>query len=775
MADVADRVLSVLNKTGLGIVLLLEDIHWMDSASLRLLTHLVPMVSNEQLLIIGTLRTDFNDRSPIELPTAVTTISLGGFTAEELAVGLGARYPDANSADVEKAANRLIDVTGGNPLATMGMIVQLERSGATNLVRRLSDVRSISPLQPSGADPLDTAVEAVLSGLSDNDRKLLGTAAIIESLDVATVARYTDTDPQTVSEAIRRAHQAGIVDYSSNPPLFAHALLAAGLRDRIEHDQAIRLHAARCQELTAASDASLWHQALKHAQHSQGLISGGQITELADRAAHVALDELAYEDAIELFGIASEYAASDEPGSVRAQRMLDMATAHQRMGTMNEAYDLFRNAAKVAGQAGNAQLQAQAAIGFALPTDWRAGNLEALELVAKAEDASISPAASIQLSALQAVLEMRIPQRSELGSQWSWVLRPQIAQPRASEALQRAEQLGDPLTLLIANSAWRSTHRAPQYLEQRIARSRRALDLAVKLKQNDFLAEAAVRVTVDSIESGNPLLADEAVAMIRWAADRTQDRRVAWRALALESFLASLHGDWETHDRYREQALATGQIAQVPGALPVYLGQGAYRCLALKDLQMIRDSRQVMSLVGHHPLGAAAISYGFAILGDDESAKQHLENSLRLQDDEASLLQALAWCAQSATLLADDALSTQVLERIQPWRQRTAIDADATGSSGPLEPIVNALAATLDIEDGQQSASGDTYLALLTKRETLVLEAISRGLTNREIADELHFSLATVRRATMSIYNKLQVRGRSEAVKRAVQLNLLDS
>lgn len=774
MADIADRVLSVLSEAGLPVVLILEDIHWMDSASLRLLQHIVPMVSNEALLIIATLRTDFNGRSSVDLPTSVTMIALGGLTQSDLAVGLATVYPDADPGEVTRAANRLVELTGGNPLAAMGIILQLERSGSDHLIRRLTEVRGLSPLRPSDADPLDTAVEAVLAGLSENERHLLGIAALIESLDLNTVARYAKTDPGDVSYVFEQAAKLGVVDLSVNPPWFAHALLAAGLRDRVPNDQAIEVHADRCRELAAASDPTYWHKALEHGQNSQGLVSPSEIAELADRAAAVASDEFAYEDAIELYGIATEYASQDEPGSVRARRLLAMATAHERLGSMTQAWDLFRSAARIAAQTGNRELQAQAAIGFAMPTDWRAGNLEALQLIGQAQNAGAPQADSIQLSALQAVLEMRIPQKSELGSQWSWVLRPRIAQPRAEKALQAAQELDDPRTLLIAQAAWRTTHRGPSHLARRLAISHRTLDLAVELKHNDYIAEGVVRLTVDAIESGNRPLADEAVATLRWAADRTRDQRLNWRALILEGFMASLVGDWEGYDRCRAQALEIGQAAEAPGALPVFITQGAYRCLAVKDKELLEESRQVMNLVSHHPLGAAAIGYGFAILGEDDLAKQYLESSLLQQDDESSVLVCLAWCAQGATLLGDPELSARILELITPWRDRVAVDADATTYAGPLEPIVAALEANGSAPDIDRSLQV-VKPSLLTPRETLVLEAISRGLTNSEIAEELHFSLATVRRDTMSIYAKLQVRGRSEAVKRALQLGLLVS
>ena len=61
----------------------------------------------------------------------------------------------------------------------------------------------------------------------------------------------------------------------------------------------------------------------------------------------------------------------------------------------------------------------------------------------------------------------------------------------------------------------------------------------------------------------------------------------------------------------------------------------------------------------------------------------------------------------------------------------------------------------------------------LTAREQEVLKLIAAGLTNREIADQLVISAETVKKHTASIYGKLAVRSRREAVARARKLALL--
>jgi LuxR family maltose regulon positive regulatory protein len=61
----------------------------------------------------------------------------------------------------------------------------------------------------------------------------------------------------------------------------------------------------------------------------------------------------------------------------------------------------------------------------------------------------------------------------------------------------------------------------------------------------------------------------------------------------------------------------------------------------------------------------------------------------------------------------------------------------------------------------------------LSERELEVLRLLAAGLSNREIAEELYLSINTVKTHTKSIYGKLGVRSRTQAVNRARELELL--
>ena len=61
----------------------------------------------------------------------------------------------------------------------------------------------------------------------------------------------------------------------------------------------------------------------------------------------------------------------------------------------------------------------------------------------------------------------------------------------------------------------------------------------------------------------------------------------------------------------------------------------------------------------------------------------------------------------------------------------------------------------------------------LSQRELEVLQLIAQGLSNQEISERLFLALSTVKGHNRSIFDKLQVQRRTEAVARARELGLL--
>lgn len=61
----------------------------------------------------------------------------------------------------------------------------------------------------------------------------------------------------------------------------------------------------------------------------------------------------------------------------------------------------------------------------------------------------------------------------------------------------------------------------------------------------------------------------------------------------------------------------------------------------------------------------------------------------------------------------------------------------------------------------------------ISKRELEVLESISQGLSNQQIADKLFVSLNTIKTHSSNLFLKLEVSRRTQAVQRAKELRLI--
>jgi LuxR family maltose regulon positive regulatory protein len=91
----------------------------------------------------------------------------------------------------------------------------------------------------------------------------------------------------------------------------------------------------------------------------------------------------------------------------------------------------------------------------------------------------------------------------------------------------------------------------------------------------------------------------------------------------------------------------------------------------------------------------------------------------------------------------------------------------------PPAYAVNLLTAFTGKTSPKSPASPRTTAEILSKREIELLGLIADGQSNKEIAAGLVISIGTVKRHTVNIFNKLDVKNRTEAVARARELGLL--
>jgi LuxR family maltose regulon positive regulatory protein len=148
--------------------------------------------------------------------------------------------------------------------------------------------------------------------------------------------------------------------------------------------------------------------------------------------------------------------------------------------------------------------------------------------------------------------------------------------------------------------------------------------------------------------------------------------------------------------------------------------------------------------------------------------------ALRQRGDGKSALLALTKCLE---LAEPEGYVRLFLDEGKPMQSLLAQWLTYAGAS-PLKEYASHLLSQLDAEMhtiGVQEKGlrkGD-LVEPLSQRELEVLRLIALGKTNQEVANELIVSAGTIKAHTASIYRKLDVANRTEAVTRARQLGIL--
>ena len=160
-------------------------------------------------------------------------------------------------------------------------------------------------------------------------------------------------------------------------------------------------------------------------------------------------------------------------------------------------------------------------------------------------------------------------------------------------------------------------------------------------------------------------------------------------------------------------------------------------------------------------------------LGDTSAALTSLERSLALAEPEGYVRTYLNEGAPMARLLREAAshgIHAQYANKLL-----SAFEVSEYGRMGATPTPPHSQTPTLPHPRTPTPPHPHTPKLLdpLTPRELDVLHLISQGLSNRDIADTLVIALNTVKRHTSSIYSKLGVKSRTQAIARARELGLI--
>ncbi|NUW30594.1 AAA family ATPase [Nonomuraea sp. SMC257] len=388
------------------VLVVLDDLHWADRSSLRLLGYLAGQVQDGRLALVGTAR----DWPPPEGALAeafealarrqAVRLPLSGLSASDLA--------ELTPAGTDVSALR--DRTNGNPFFV------------TELMRYLG---AGSP----GRGALPLGVRDVVLGrvnrLPEPSAALLRVAAVAgREFDVAIVAEAAGLDLDAALDRLEPAMAAQLV--AEGRPgrfLFVHALVQEALTEVVPVLRRARLHAGVAAAIESRTGGPASDRLAAAAHHWFEAVPAGH-TARAWRAAWRAAEEAkrlrAYDVAVELLERAERLAVDDpELGETELMDLL-FALAEARFGagdSVGQEAELTR-IRRLAKQAGDRRRWIEAATGYGgrILQPWRVYGDHDADLVADLEelaaDEGLEPSARARVLACLALQTYYQPGRA---------------------------------------------------------------------------------------------------------------------------------------------------------------------------------------------------------------------------------------------------------------------------------------------------------------------------------------------------------------------------
>ena len=369
-------------------VLVLDDLHWADEPSLLLLKYAASEVGSSGLLILGTYRdVELGRHHPLARMLSElggSRIALHGLTIEHVAGYIEMTSGAPPPRGLAEAVHRQTD---GNPFFVGEIVRLLTSEGRLTESQRDSWETEI----PQGVREV---VGRRLDRLSPTTNKALKVAAAIgREFDAELAFRVAELPPQELMAAADEAIAERLVaDLGDECYSFSHALVRDTLYQELSPAQRSRLHERIGLALEEICGGDPSERLGELAHHFLAAAPRGDLAktiDYAERSGEQDMEQLAYEDAVEVYGRALEVLElSDEPDeTTRCRLLLALGGAEAKAARVADARSAFERAADSARRLGDTDSLVGAAIGIALLSAAGQVDEELLALLDEALDA----------------------------------------------------------------------------------------------------------------------------------------------------------------------------------------------------------------------------------------------------------------------------------------------------------------------------------------------------------------------------------------------------
>jgi DNA-binding CsgD family transcriptional regulator len=752
-------------------IVVLEDLHWADEATLDSVRLLARRIDALPALVLATFRDELERDHPLrivlgELPTGRSTERLA---LAPLSIDAVATLARSQGVDADELHER----TAGNPF----FVTEVLGAG--------------------GAEVPDSVRDAVLARAARLDagaRALLGAVAIVPSQAEVWLLEALAGEHVGRLEACLAA---GMLRAERDAVAFRHEIARVAIEETLPPDRRVGLHRAALAALLDARGRR--HDPARLAHHADAAGDGEAVLRHAPLAGERAAALGAHRQAAAQFARALRY-AGDLPSACRAELLERRAYECYLTDDIAEAIAARRLALEEHRRAGD-RLREGDTRRWLSRLAWFAGDGETAEAEAQRAIELLEPLA---LGRELAMAYSNVAQLRMLADDGAAALR------WGERAIELAERLGETEILVHAlNNVGTAEMRVN--VASGCAKLERSLELALGAGLEEHVARAYTNLGSSAVR-----LHDYALA------DRRLDAGIAYtRERDLDSWLLYMTG-WKARSlldqgRWDAAAEAAGVVLRRPGvAVPsritplVALGllrarRGDPDVWAPLD-EALELARQTGELQRIAPVAAARAEARW-LAGDDAPVAAETHDALRLAVRFADAWAIGELCAWRRRAGIDDAVALpdggdplrfelagdwQAAERGWsalgcPYEAALALaaadDEDALRSSVAELQLLGARAAAArvarmlrergvrGVPEGPRAATRSNP-AGLTARELEVLVLVAEGMRNGEIAKQLFVSQKTVGHHVSAILRKLDVRTRGEAASAAVRLGI---
>ncbi|HYZ97534.1 MAG TPA: AAA family ATPase, partial [Acidimicrobiales bacterium] len=668
-----DATLSLLHAVAgdRPVAVVIDDVHWADADSLRLLDLLCRSAHDAAVLVVVTHR----DVEPcVDLDAAGllagvaghgARLPLAGFSEAETALMMAGRAGDEPAAALVHEVHAL---TGGNPLFV------------DEAIRLLATGMTLSSLDRVPASLLATTARA-LDTLGDDELALLRTAAIVgREFGEGVLGVVLRESPARLHARLLAAGRRGFIRAAATGAdtwTFADPAVHEALLGRLDAREAAELHRRVADALRSgvAPGAARPAEIAEHVVAAARLGPVGPAVECCRAAAAEAKERRAHRDAVRWLEEAVRLAYRDTAATddERFELLLALGQTQGRAGLTRSAADTFERARRVADRRGDAAAMARAVLG-AVDTRQRGPAWDATldDVPALLERTSAELAAH---SGGHAALAARL--LASRASIHALAFEPGTARACAEEcaALARTSDDLEVHHAAVVAARWAAMGPAPLSVKTELTDQ-----LVLHTAQTGDQAEAwrAQRWRLgDGLEAGDPDAVNRAVSMAMGLAEELAEPDLLFHTYMLQATVALLEGRFDDVRELHRRARQLGPSWEVPEevilAHELYLGWE----LGQVDLALVRAVTEVFP----RPV-ARALECWTAMIGDDRDVARHeverFFDEVVLGDvPDGHLLPAIL------AMIAEAVARTGLVQYAGPVRDRLAPLADQCVVAGP--------------------------------------------------------------------------------------------